>query len=131
MAKSNLKAKSSKSNSTDASAAIGRLADAFELSLSPNIVNPVAHTQMEAAMAVMDDDNGLDVMQKAKLIKIFAKEEALAEMYIVIRWDKPVMTSFLADALSIPAPSSSWNIFQVVVALYLLSYMFVPPLSHL
>jgi hypothetical protein len=44
-------------------------------------------------------------MQKARMIKMFAKENVLAKTYLVIRRDKSVMDLFLSEPLNTP-PSS-------------------------
>jgi hypothetical protein len=80
---------------------LAELAAVFKSSLLPQVLNPTAHNRMEAGKAVMEDDNGLDGVQKAKVLMIFAKDAALAEMYLLVRKDKSVMEPFLKGILDI------------------------------
>ena len=99
-------AKSAKSVSTvdsNTSRALGELTAAFKLSLTSAVVDPMSHNQMEAANAVMDDDNGLTDDQKAMMIALFAKDPGLADMYCVVRRNKNIMASFLRNTLGLPA----------------------------
>jgi hypothetical protein len=80
---------------------LAELAAVFKSSLLPQVLNPTAHNWMEAGKAVMEDDNGLDGVQKAKVLMIFVKDAALAEMYLLVRKDKSVMDPFLKVILDI------------------------------
>ena len=60
------------------------------------------HNRVEAANAVMDDDNGLSDVQKATLIALFAKDPALGDLYRVVRRNKNVMVPFVRNALGLP-----------------------------
>jgi len=92
-----VKAKSMLDN--EALQAINELAQAFKLSLLPNVLDPTAHTQTEAGNGVISDDNGLTIEEKAEILGIFAWESSLAHMYLVVQQDRPIMLSFLHKTL--------------------------------
>ena len=93
------RAKSSRSASSDTSNAISQLAQAFALSFKPEVVNPTGHARTEAGKALKEDDNGLTNIEKAKLLGIFAKDPAMAEMYLVTRDDEALRKEFIATLL--------------------------------
>ena len=86
--------------------ALKEFTQAFKHSLSPEVLNPTAHARMQAVKAVMTDDNGLNGVQKAKVISKFT-DAAVVDMYMGVRVDRSVMIPFLHELLNPPTTGPS------------------------
>jgi hypothetical protein len=93
------KAKSSRSAASDTSKAINHLAEAFAMSLKLEVVNPSRHSRTAAGLALKEDDNDLTVEEKVKLLARFAKDVAIADMYLVTRDDEQLRKAFVQEML--------------------------------